>query len=153
MSLAEQFKEYGEVSRKDVCRDGAPVVLVFVKRWLVITKDHEPASKSLSIKLAIPKSDSGVFPCRVVAPNRFGIVSNTKNKGVKPKPGVVVAIVVAERNIFSDNPVMVNYKKVIGTLGCVSHRIAVIPEPVGSERIDSFTPKPKQCLEYVTMKR
>jgi hypothetical protein len=84
------------------------------------------------LELVIPKSCRCFAPVRVVQPNGIGIIKRLENSLIKS-----AVMVVAERDIFSDDPVARYYKEVVKLVRIIAARIAVIPEPLRGRRLNS----------------
>ena len=84
------------------------------------------------LELVIPKSCRCFAPVRVAQPNGIGIIKRLENSLIKS-----AVMVVAERDIFSDDPVARYYEEVVKLVRIIAARIAVIPEPLRGRRLNS----------------
>ena len=77
------------------------------------------------LELVIPRPCRCFAPVRVVQQNGIGTNTRLENSWIKS-----AVMVVAERDIFSDEPVARYYEEVVKLVRIIAARVAVMPEPL-----------------------
>ena len=100
------------------------------------------------LELVIPKACRCFAPVRVVQPNGIGIIKRLENNLIKS-----AVMVVAQRDIFSDDPVARYYEEVVKLVRIIAARIAVMPEPLRGRRLNSVGFESEQLSSHRAIER